>query len=111
MTHLSDVLDLLTAAKQDREKPCGSHSNGNGNGHGASSGHHHEQHHHHYHHHYHHHGSKAGSGGGAGGSAAGGIGAHRQATPMLITEGNALSLLNCLTWDTLRYVVDLFSCA
>ncbi|CAM9793890.1 unnamed protein product, partial [Scytosiphon promiscuus] len=31
-----------------------------------------------------------------------GIGTPRQQTPMLITEGNALSLLNRLSWDTLR---------
>ena len=33
-----------------------------------------------------------------------GIGTPRQQTPMLITEGNALSLLNRLSWDTLRCV-------
>lgn len=42
------------------------------------------------------------SGGGGGVASAVGMGESRQQTPMLITEGNALSLLNRLSWETLR---------
>ncbi|CAB1103657.1 unnamed protein product [Ectocarpus sp. CCAP 1310/34] len=98
-THLHDVLDLLLASKQERDWR-GS----------PGAGHQHHRHHpHHYphHHHDHHHQGSAGGGGAAGkGSGAVvssvGIGTPRQQTPMLITEGNALSLLNRLSWDMLR---------
>ncbi|CAM9955640.1 unnamed protein product, partial [Ectocarpus sp. 8 AP-2014] len=104
-THLHDVLDLLLASKQERDW-CG--SPGAGHQHHRHHPHHHHHHHHHHHdHHQHHHQASAGGGGAAGrGSGAVvssvGIGTPRQQTPMLITEGNALSLLNRLSWDTLR---------
>lgn len=109
-THLRDVLDLLTAAQQERGWLGGHHPASNSGSGGMPSGSHHHSHNH-GHHHSHHHGyqgpgggAQAGRGGGAGVGSAVGIGEARQQTPMLITEGNALSLLNRLSWDTLRCV-------